>query len=152
MKTLLQRVSRAAVRVNGKVVGRIGPGLVVLLGVEQGDGPEDADYMAAKTAELRIFRDPSGNMNSSLFETGGSALVISQFTLAADTRRGRRPSFSAAAPPELAEPLYLRFVESIKARGVAVETGVFQAMMEVELLNDGPVTVLLDPRPGRSAS
>ena len=152
MKTLLQRVSQAAVRVNGKVVGRIGPGLVVLLGVEQGDSPEDADYMAAKTAELRIFRDRSGNMNSSLLETGGSALVISQFTLAADTRRGRRPSFSAAAPPELAEPLYLRFVESIKARGVPVETGVFQAMMEVELLNDGPVTVLLDPRPGRPSS
>ena len=152
MKTLLQRVSRASVRVNGKVVGRIGPGLLVLLGVEQGDGPEDADYMAAKTAGLRIFRDRSGNMNRSLLETGGSALVISQFTLAADTRRGRRPSFSAAAPPDLAEPLYLRYVESIKAEGVPVETGVFQAMMDVELLNDGPVTVLLDPRPGRSTS
>ena len=152
MRTLLQRVSRASVRVNGKVVGRIGPGLLVLLGVERGDGPEDADYMAAKTAGLRIFQDRSENMNLSLLETGGSALVISQFTLAADTRRGRRPSFSAAAPPGLAESLYLRYIESMKSEGVPVETGVFQAMMDVELVNHGPVTVLLDPRPGRSVS
>ncbi len=149
MKTLLQRVSRASVRVDGEIVGSIGPGLLVLLGVERDDVTADADYMAVKTAGLRIFPDRMGNMNRSVLDTGGSALVISQFTLAADTRRGRRPSFSSAARPELADALYRRYVERMKAEGVAVETGVFQAMMEVELVNDGPVTVLLDPRPGR---
>jgi len=149
MKTLLQRVSRAMVRVDGEIVGRIGCGLLVLLGVEGGDLPDDADYMASKTAALRIFPDDSGNMNLSVLDAGGSALVVSQFTLAADTRRGRRPSFSGAATPDLAESLYRRYVESLRAEGVRVETGKFQAMMEVELVNDGPVTVLLDPRPGR---
>ena len=149
MKTLLQRVSRAMVRVDGEIVGRIGCGLLVLLGVEGDDLPEDADYMASKTAGLRIFSDDSGNMNRSVLDAGGSVLVVSQFTLAADTRRGRRPSFSAAATPDLAESLYRRYVESLKAEGVPVQTGTFQAMMEVELVNDGPVTVLLDPRPGR---
>lgn len=152
MKTLLQRVTRAEVRVDGTVVGRIQGGLLVLLGVERDDQTEDADYMAAKTAELRIFPDRSGNMNRSLLETGGSALVISQFTLAADTRKGRRPSFSGAAGPDPAEQLYRRYVEQLGAAGVTVETGRFQAMMEVELVNDGPVTVLLDPRPDRAGS
>lgn len=149
MKTLVQRVSRAEVRVEGRIRGRIGAGLLVLLGVEQGDTAEDADYMAAKTASLRIFPDGSGNMNRSVLDAGGSALVISQFTLAADTRRGRRPSFTRAAPPDRAEGLYRRYADALTGQGVPVETGVFQAMMEVELVNDGPVTVLLDPRPGR---
>jgi len=149
VKTLLQRVSRASVLVDGEVVGTIGPGLLIFLGVERDDVPEDADYMAAKTAGLRLFPDRSGKMNCSLLDSGGSALVISQFTLAANTRRGRRPSFSSAAQPELAETLYRRYVEGIRAEGVPVETGVFQAMMEVQLVNDGPVTILLDPRPDR---
>lgn len=149
MKTLLQRVSRAMVRVDGEIVGRIDCGLLVLLGVEGDDLPQDADYMASKTAGLRIFPDDLGNMNRSVLDTGGSALVVSQFTLAANTRRGRRPSFSGAATPELAESLYRRYVETLRAEGVPVETGRFQAMMEVELVNDGPVTVLLDPRPDR---
>lgn len=152
MKTLLQRVSRATVRVDGAIVGSIEEGLLVLLGVERDDRTEDADYMAAKTAGLRIFADRAGNMNRSLLETGGSALVISQFTLAADTRRGRRPSFSRAARPEIAERLYRRYVDRLQEEGVAVETGRFQAMMEVELVNDGPVTVLLDPGPDRVGS
>jgi D-tyrosyl-tRNA(Tyr) deacylase len=150
VKTLLQRVSRASVLVDGEVVGSIGPGLLIFLGVERDDGPEDVDYMAAKTTALRLFPDRSGKMNNSLLDSGGSALVISQFTLAADTRRGRRPSFSAAARPELAETLYRRYVDRIRAEGVPVETGVFQAMMEVRLVNDGPVTILLDPRPDRA--
>jgi D-tyrosyl-tRNA(Tyr) deacylase len=152
VKVLLQRVQRAEVRVEGRSVGRIGPGLLVMVGVEQGDGPEDADYLADKTAELRIFPDDQGRMNRSLEETGGGALVVSQFTLAASTRRGRRPSYSGAAPPEIAEPLYARFVARLGARGVAVASGVFRAMMEVELVNDGPVTILLEPPPGRGAS
>jgi D-tyrosyl-tRNA(Tyr) deacylase len=152
VKTLLQRVSRATVRVDGAIVGSIEEGLLVLLGVERDDRTEDADYMAAKTAGLRIFADRAGNMNRSLLETGGSALVISQFTLAADTRRGRRPSFSRAARPEIAERLYRRYVDRLQEEGVAVETGRFQAMMEVELVNDGPVTVLLDPGPDRVGS
>jgi D-tyrosyl-tRNA(Tyr) deacylase len=150
VKTLLQRVSSATVRVDGAVVGSIQTGLVVLLGVERDDGNDDADYMASKTAGLRIFPDSAGNMNRSVLEIGGSALVISQFTLAADTRRGRRPSFSTAARPLEAELLYRRYVDRLEAEGVAVETGRFQAMMEVELVNDGPVTVLLDPRPDRA--
>jgi D-tyrosyl-tRNA(Tyr) deacylase len=147
MKVLLQRVSRAAVRVDGEVVGRIGPGLLIFLGVEQGDVQADADYLADKAAELRIFRDTEGKMNLSLEETAGAALVVSQFTLAASTRRGRRPSYSDAAPPDLAVPLYERFLDRLRGRGIEVAAGVFQAMMDVELVNDGPVTILLDPRP-----
>jgi D-tyrosyl-tRNA(Tyr) deacylase len=147
MKVLLQRVSRAAVRVNGETVGRVGAGLVVFVGVEQGDEREDADYLADKAAELRVFPDDRGKMNRSVEETGGELLVVSQFTLAASTRRGRRPSYSGAARPELAVPLYERFINRLRSRGLRVAAGVFQAMMEVELVNDGPVTILLDPPP-----
>jgi len=149
VKVLLQRVSRAAVRVEGETVGSIGAGLLVLLGVEQGDGEADADYLADKSAELRIFPDDEGKMNRSVEDAGGELLVVSQFTLAACTRRGRRPSYSRAAPPELAVPLYERFAARLRGRGLRVAEGVFQAMMEVELVNDGPVTVLLDPPPFR---
>jgi D-tyrosyl-tRNA(Tyr) deacylase len=152
VKVLLQRVQRAEVRVDGRSVGRIGPGLVVMVGVERGDRPAFADSMADKTAELRIFPDDAGRMNHSLEEVGGAALVISQFTLAAATRRGRRPSYSRAAPPEIAEPLYVRFMERLRERGVDVAGGVFRAMMQVELVNDGPVTILLDPPFDREAS
>ena len=152
MKVLLQRVSRAAVRVDGSLVGEIGQGLLIFLGVEQGDGEADADYLADKSAELRIFRDDDGKMNRSVEEVGGGVLVVSQFTLAASTRRGRRPSYSRAAAPELAVPLYERFAERLRGRGIEVAEGVFQAMMDVELVNDGPVTILLDPPPFRSAS
>ncbi len=151
MKVLVQRVSRAEVRVEGRTTGAIGMGLLVLLGVERGDTAADADYLADKAAELRIFPDDAGKMNRSLLETGGAALVVSQFTLAGSTRRGRRPSFDAAAAPADADPLYRRFAERLTARGVRVATGVFQAMMEVESVNDGPVTLLLDPPPGRES-
>ncbi len=150
MKVLLQRVSRAAVRVDGRRVTDIGRGLLVLLGVERGDAEADADYLADKTAELRIFRDEQGRMNRSVEEVQGEVLVVSQFTLAASTRRGRRPSYSRAADPRAAESLYERFMKRLRERGVTVASGVFQAMMEVELINDGPVTILLDPRPQRS--
>lgn len=146
MKTLLQRVSRAEVRVDGAVVGAVGRGLLVLLGVERGDTEAEADRQADKTAELRIFADAEGKMNRSVVEVEGGVLVVSQFTLAASTRRGRRPSFDAAAPPELARSLYERYAARLRERGVPVATGVFQASMEVELVNDGPVTILLDPK------
>jgi len=147
VKVLLQRVRRAEVRIDEKSVGCIGPGVLVMVGVEQGDRARDADYLADKTAELRIFADAEGRMNRSLEETGGAALVVSQFTLAAVTRRGRRPSYSRAAPPEIAESLYEHFADRLASRGIPVERGVFQAMMDVELVNDGPVTILLDPPP-----
>jgi D-tyrosyl-tRNA(Tyr) deacylase len=150
MKVLLQRVSRAAVRVDGRAVGSIGAGLVVLLGVEHEDRDEHADEMADKTAELRIFADDEGRMNRSVEEIGGAVLVVSQFTLAASTRKGRRPSFHLAAPPELADRLYRRYADRLAGRGLEVARGVFQAMMEVELVNDGPVTILLDPPRGRA--
>ena len=149
MKVLLQRVRRAAVRVGDETVGEIGRGLLVLLGVERGDRAEDADYLADKTAELRIFGDEAGRMNRSLEEVGGACLVVSQFTLAGSTRRGRRPSFDRAAPPEEASALYARFVARLEQRGIPVATGTFRAMMEVELVNDGPVTLLLDPPPAQ---
>lgn len=144
LKALLQRVSRAAVRVDGEVVGRIDAGLLVLLGVERGDGIGACDRLARKTAELRIFADLEGRMNLSVVESGGSVLVISQFTLIADTRRGRRPSYARAASPEKADALYRRYVERLREIGLPVETGIFQAMMQVELVNDGPVTILLE--------
>lgn len=144
MKAVLQRVSRAEVRVEGRSVGTIGRGLVVLLGIERGDVPADAAHLADKTAELRIFPDDAHHMNRSLEDVGGACLVVSQFTLAGSTRRGRRPSFDAAAPPGEAEPLYEQFVARLRARGLPVATGVFRAMMEVELVNDGPVTLLLE--------
>jgi len=146
VKVLLQRVSRAAVRVDGAVVGSIGRGLCVFLGVERGDTPADADWNAAKTAELRIFPDDLGKMNRSVEEIRGAVLVVSQFTLASSTKRGRRPSLEAAAPPEQALELYDRFVAALRERGLTAATGTFRAMMEVELVNDGPVTILLDPR------
>ncbi len=153
MRVLLQRVSRASVRVGGETVGEVGRGLLVFLGVERSDTCEHAEYLADKTAELRIFPDEEHRMNRSLLEVGGEALVVSQFTLAGSTRRGRRPSFTEAAPPEAAEPLYRRFVERLESRGVRkVATGLFQAMMEVELVNDGPVTILLDPPPGQETT
>lgn len=149
MKVLLQRVTRACVRVDGATVGAIDRGIMVLLGVEKQDGEADADYLADKTADLRIFPDEQGRMNRSVLEAGGAVLVVSQFTLASSTRRGRRPSFDSAAAPEIAEPLCRRFQERLAGRGLLVASGVFRAMMEVELVNDGPVTILLDPPPGR---
>ena len=146
MKVLIQRVSRASVRVQDETVGSIARGLLVFLGVEAGDTEEDATWNAAKTAMLRIFPDDAGRMNRSVEDVQGAALVVSQFTLAASTRRGRRPSFETAAPPERAERLYEQYVAALRARGLVVATGSFRAMMEVELVNDGPVTILLDPK------
>ena len=146
MRAVLQRVSRAAVRVGGEEVGAVGPGLLVLLGVEEGDGEGDALYLAEKTSGLRIFEDADGKMNLSVADVGGGALVVSQFTLLADCRQGRRPGFSRAASPVLAKTLYERFAALVRERGVAVATGIFQADMEVSLVNQGPVTVLLDSR------
>ncbi len=128
----------------GEVVGEIGPGLVVLVGVRRGDLPEDAAYLAKKTANLRIFADEAGKMNRSVKEIGGEVLAVSQFTLYAETRKGNRPSFTQAAEPELGRRLYEHYVELLLKEGLHVETGVFGAMMEVELLNDGPVTILVD--------
>jgi len=146
MRAVLQRVSQARVRVEDEIVGAIGPGLLILLGVGQGDDEADARYLAEKSAALRIFEDGEGKMNLSLAEAGGGALVVSQFTLYADCRKGRRPGFSGAAPPEEANRLYLSFVAQLRALGLTVATGVFQADMQVELVNDGPVTMLLDTR------
>ena len=144
MRAVVQRVTSASVTVDGRVAGEIGAGLLVLLGVSRTDNPESATYLAEKIANLRIFSDEAGKMNLSLVDIGGAALVVSQFTLYGDTRGGRRPSFIQAAPPEEASRLYDEFVQSMRALGVAVETGVFQAHMQVELVNDGPVTILLD--------
>jgi D-tyrosyl-tRNA(Tyr) deacylase len=162
MKAVLQRVTRAKVTVAGEVVGEIGRGLVVLLGVEQGDTESDAQQLADKTIQLRIFDDAAGKMNLSLLDVrrgsgdlevrrgspdaAAGVLVVSQFTLLGDCRKGRRPSFIAAAPPEIAERLYERFVAAIGVQGVPVATGRFRAMMEVELVNDGPVTLILESK------
>lgn len=144
MRAVIQRVARAAVAVQGETVGEIGRGLVVLLGVAQGDGPEEAQRLATKTAELRIFTDAEGKFNLSLLDVGGEALVVSQFTLLADARKGRRPSFTNAAPPEVAEPLVEQFIAALRERGVRVASGRFAAKMLVDIQNDGPVTILLD--------
>jgi len=144
VRAVVQRVSRAQVSVNGEIAGKIGPGLLVLLGVGSGDTRSDADYLADKTIGLRIFEDADGKMNLSVSETGGALLVVSQFTLYGDVRRGKRPSFDAAAPPQLAKELYEYFVEKIRSVGLRCETGRFQEMMQVELVNEGPVTILLD--------
>jgi D-tyrosyl-tRNA(Tyr) deacylase len=146
VRVLIQRVGRASVRVDGVTVGAIARGLLVFVGVEAGDTDEDAVWNAQKTAQLRIFPDDEGRMNRDVLEIGGAVLVVSQFTLASSTRRGRRPSFESAAPPEKAERLYERFVAELLERGLVVATGRFRAMMEVELINDGPVTLMLDPR------
>ena len=144
MRAVCQRVSEARVRVAGEVVGEIGAGLCVLLGVARGDGEGDAERLAAKIARLRIFPDEEGRFDRCLVDIGGSSLVVSQFTLLADTAKGNRPSFSGAAPPEEAEPLYERFCEGLRELGVPVQQGVFGAAMRVELVNDGPVTIILD--------
>ena len=146
MKALLQRVSKASVSVSGEIMGRIDRGLVALVGVGRGDQEADAQYLAEKTANLRIFPDNAGRFDLSVLDIGGSVLVVSQFTLLADTRKGRRPSFIEAAPPEEAEALVERFVELLRASGLKVETGRFRQYMQVEIHNDGPVTVLLDSK------
>jgi len=144
MRAVVQRVKRAEVRVEGQVVGRVGHGLLVLVGIEKHDTQEIGMALAEKIANLRLFDDEQGRMNRSLLETGGGVLCVPQFTLYGDCRKGRRPSYDRAAAPEVARPLYEAFVESLRAQGVEVQTGQFQAMMEVELVNDGPVTLLLD--------
>ena len=148
MRAVIQRVSRAKVTVAGEVSGEIGRGLLVLLGVGKGDSPADADYLAEKTVGLRIFEDGEGKMNRSVAEAGGGVLVVSQFTLYGDVRKGRRPSFDGAAPPEIARELYEYFVARIRESGLRCETGRFQEMMDVELVNEGPVTILLDSSRG----
>ena len=144
MRALLQRTSGARVRVGDEVVGEVGPGLVVLLGVGPDDDEAVADALARRVTELRIFDDADGRTNLSLTDVGGGALVVSQFTLYADTRRGRRPGFTGAAAPELAERLYVRFADDLRGLGVEVATGRFGAVMAVELVNDGPFTIWLD--------
>ncbi len=148
MRVVVQRVRQAQVSVDGKPVAAIGPGVVVLVGVTHTDTPEEARWLAQKVAGLRIFEDAEGKMNLGLLDVGGEALVVSQFTLYADARKGRRPSFGEAAPPEIAEPLVQRFAEELAAAGVPVQTGVFGAHMLVEIHNDGPVTILLDRSSG----
>src|SRR5450631_1838450 len=144
MRAVVQRLSRARVTVNGESTGEIGVGLLVLIGVGAGDGRPDADYLAEKTIGLRIFEDAGGKMNLSVAEVGGALLVVSQFTLYGDVRRGKRPSFDAAAPPGQARELYEYFVARVRAAGLRCETGRFQETMQVELVNEGPVTILLD--------
>ncbi len=146
MRAVVQRVSQASVTVAGDVVGKIGSGLLVFLGVESGDGARDVSIMADKVVGLRIFEDDDGKMNRSLSEVGGAMLVVSQFTLLGDCRKGRRPSFIRAAPPEQADALYREFVADVQTQGIRVETGRFQQHMDVELVNDGPVTLLIDSR------
>ena len=146
MKALVQRVSQASVTVDGKVVGKIGPGLVVLVGVAAEDTEKDVSYLADKVAQLRIFADDAGKFNISALDSGGEMLLISQFTLLADTRKGRRPSFIEAAPPQQAESLFNLFVERMRSTGLKVATGRFQQHMLVEIHNDGPVTIMLDSR------
>ena len=144
MRAVVQRVSRAKVTINGEIAGEIGRGLLVLLGVGAADTRADADYLADKVIGLRVFEDSGGKMNLSVADVGGGVLAVSQFTLYGDVRRGRRPSFDAAAPPEPARELYEYFVEKIRGAGLQCETGRFQEMMHVELVNEGPVTILLD--------
>jgi len=146
VKALLQRVTKASVSVGGEVVGSIGPGLVVFVGVANGDSERDVQYLAEKTTGLRIFDDGQGRLNLSVQDIGGELLLVSQFTLLADTRKGRRPSFTDAAPPAQAEALFNQFVEQVRATGLKVATGRFQQCMQVEIHNDGPVTIMLDSR------
>ncbi len=146
MRAIIQRVKEARVDVGGETAGRIGEGILVLLGAGKDDTSADADYLADKILALRIFEDPDGKMNLSVTDIGGSLLVVSQFTLYGDCRKGRRPSLDKAAPPEIAEALYEEFVSRLRARGARVETGRFRAMMDVHLVNSGPVTLMLDSR------
>lgn len=146
MRAVVQRVSRASVTVDGKVVGAIDKGFLVLLGVGTGDTREDVSYLSGKIAGLRVFEDPDGKMNLALGDVGGAMLVVSQFTLYGDCRKGRRPSFVESAPPEVANELYEAFVADVRAAGIEVATGRFRAHMDVELVNDGPVTLMLDSR------
>jgi D-tyrosyl-tRNA(Tyr) deacylase len=144
MKAVIQRVTSASVVVEGRTAGKIGQGILVLLGVEKGDAEAQADWLAEKIAGLRIFSDPAGKMNRSIQETGGSLLVVSQFTLAGNCAKGKRPSFDTAAPPEEGKRLYEYFVQAARRVGLPVETGIFQADMQVSLVNDGPVTFILE--------
>ena len=144
MRIVAQRVKEARVEVDGEITGRIGAGLLILLGVSKTDTADDAEYLVEKMVGLRVFPDEEGKMNRSVVDAGGALLVVSQFTLYGDIRRGRRPSFDTAAPPEKARALYEYFVEAARRRGVRVETGIFQAMMSVHLINDGPVTIFCD--------
>jgi D-tyrosyl-tRNA(Tyr) deacylase len=146
MRAVVQRVSSAAVTVDARTVGEIGPGLLVFVGVEREDGPADVAYIASKVRELRVFEDDAHHMNRSLPDVGGAVLVVSQFTLAADCRKGRRPSLDEAAAPQIARPLYEDVVRALRDGGLTVATGEFQATMQVSLINDGPVTLLLDSR------
>jgi D-tyrosyl-tRNA(Tyr) deacylase len=151
MRVLLQRVSSGSVTVDGQIVGEVGRGYVALVGVTHTDTPADADALARKTVHLRVFEDEAGKMNRSLLDCGGGVLVVSQFTLYADTRRGRRPAFTEAARPELAAPLVERFAQTLRDEGVsAVQMGVFGAMMQVAIHNDGPVTIMLESGAGAS--
>ncbi len=144
MRAVVQRSAHASVSINGEVSASIESGLVVLLGIHPQDGPKEIQWLADKIINLRIFEDDNGKMNKSLADIGSEMLIVSQFTLYGDCRKGRRPGYSTAAPPELAEPLYLKFVEEVKLRGIRAATGTFQANMQVQLINDGPVTLLLD--------
>ena len=146
MRAVVQRVSRASVKVDGRIVGQMEAGLLVLLGVGQEDGEADADYLVDKIVGLRVFEDTDEKMNRSVVDEGGAILAVSQFTLFGDVRRGKRPSFDAAARPEQAKKLYEYFVERLRATGVSCETGTFQATMQVELVNEGPVTIMLDSK------
>jgi D-tyrosyl-tRNA(Tyr) deacylase len=146
MRAVVQRVKESSVKVDNETIGRIGRGLLVLLGVAKGDTPSDADYLANKIVNLRIFEDDDAKMNRSLLSIGGKMLVVSQFTLLGDCRKGRRPSFVAAAGPQKALELYENFVQQVRRLGISVETGRFQAMMDVALINDGPVTLVLESR------
>ena len=146
MRAVVQRVRRASVTVGGEVIGQIAAGLLAFIGVAADDGPADVEYIASKIRDLRIFADAEGKLNRSVVDTGGGVLVVSQFTLQGDCRKGRRPSFDAAAPGELARELYEAVVRRLREGGLHVATGMFQAVMEVELVNDGPVTLLLDSR------
>jgi D-tyrosyl-tRNA(Tyr) deacylase len=146
MRAVVQRVSSARVRVDQRIVGEIGRGLLVFAGVEQGDGPDDVKYIATKVRGLRVFQDAADKMNLSVADAGGALLVVSQFTLCGDVRKGRRPSFDGAAAPDVARPIYDDLVRELRATNVPVETGEFQTSMQIEMINDGPVTILLDSR------
>lgn len=146
MRAVIQRVRSARVTVDGNEVGRIGAGMLVLLAAAADDGPKQVDWMAEKLSGLRIFADDAGKMNLSITQIGGAMLIVSQFTLYGDCRKGKRPSYTGAGPPEIAEPLYKSFIEAVRSRGIPVQEGVFGAMMDVELVNDGPVTLIIDSR------